>query len=74
MSFITRKPALNYLHRWSLVEAAEIAELRSTSLEAKLRQLSVLMIKAYFATIRCREAEIRKVRKRWHRIREALSD
>lgn len=43
MSNLTRQAAQEYFNRWRLVNEAEIAELRSTPMEVKLRQLASLM-------------------------------
>lgn len=73
MSFISRKQALDYLRRWSLVEQAELSELRSTGLAIKLRQVSVLMAsQRLFPEDPDRESELQEVRERWRRIHEAL--
>jgi len=40
---MTRDEILAYKQRWQLVETREIAELRSTSPEHKLRQVAALM-------------------------------
>ena len=60
--------------RWKMVNAAEIAELRSTPVEVKLRQLASLM--ASVDAMGWREAladevGVAEVRDRWRRLREA---
>lgn len=58
-----------YTERWHVVAEAERAELRSTSLEQKLRQLSQLMESARslkWATTDAREVD--EVRARWNRL------
>jgi len=73
MVAITPEQAREYLDRWRLVREAELEELRSTSMEMKLRQLSVLMASHdLFPPDPAREGLAAEVRDRWARIREAL--
>lgn len=73
MSTITPKDARNYLQRWSLVREAEASELRSTSMELKARQLSVLMAsRNLFRADDSRDREISDIRQRWALIRSTL--
>lgn len=74
MAAITAEQAREYLSRWRLLREAEIDQLRSTSMETKLRQLAVLMAsRSLFRTDTERERQADEVRERWNRIREALS-
>ncbi len=73
MSAMTPEQARAYMRRWDLVRDVEAAELRSTPMETKLRQLATLMrARDVFAPDPDREAEIRAVRERWARLRRAL--
>ncbi|MGQ0835083.1 MAG: hypothetical protein ACT4O5_09230 [Gammaproteobacteria bacterium] len=73
MTSITPKQARDYLDRWKLVEEVEANELRTVSMETKLRQLAVLMAsRNLFGDDRDRETRVREVRNRWTRIRAAL--
>lgn len=75
MNSITPKQARQYLERWKLVRQAEVEELRATSLETKLQQLAVLMAsRGLFRGDRDRESQVREIRDRWARIRQALCD
>lgn len=74
MTAITSKQAQSYLDRWKLVREIELAELRHASLDAKVRQLAVLMAsRDLFGNDDTREREAKAVRERWARIRKALS-
>lgn len=69
---ITPAEAQAYLNRWKLVLERETAELRSTSMETKARQLAVLMAsRNLFQHDDARDEEICEVRKRWAVIRSA---
>lgn len=71
MSRLTSAEAAAFKARWALVNAAEIAELRSTSLEVKLQQLASLMASVeQMGWGPALAAEEEKVRERWHRLRE----
>jgi hypothetical protein len=73
MAAITPKQAREYLERWKLVKATEAGQLRKTSMETKLQQLTVLMAsRDLFPEDREREREVAVVRNRWEQIREAL--
>lgn len=75
MNSITSEQARQYLERWKLVRQAEAEELRTTSLETKLQQLAVLMAsRRLFGADRDRESQVRAIRDRWARIRQALRD
>lgn len=74
MAAITPEQAREYLNRWKLVRRTELDELRATSFETKLRQLSVLMAsRGLFRNDPERESQADQLRDRWARIREALS-
>ncbi|MGH8285564.1 MAG: hypothetical protein ACRETT_07335 [Steroidobacteraceae bacterium] len=73
MTSISPKQARDYLDRWKLVKEVEANELRTVSMETKLRQLAVLMAsRNLFGDDRDRETRVREVRDRWTRIRAAL--
>jgi hypothetical protein len=66
MSSITPDEAHAYCKRFELVNAVELAELRRTSMDGKLRQLSVLMAsRNLFGADPERENGIQLVRDRW---------
>jgi len=72
---ISNSDALNYLRRWLLASAAEIAELRTTPMEIKLRQLASMMAShSLFDDAAMREKEDLELRARWARIRRKLDD
>ena len=74
MAAITPEQALGYLNRWKLVRQTELDELRSASMETKLRQLSILMAsRSLFRDDVEREKQVDELRDRWARIRKALS-
>ncbi|HJR69276.1 MAG TPA: hypothetical protein VKA43_04495 [Gammaproteobacteria bacterium] len=74
MTPISTDEAEAYWARWRLVQEAEIAELRRTSMETKLRQLAALVAaRDLFALDQNREPQVEEVRKRWARLRLALS-
>jgi hypothetical protein len=63
-----------YLARWTSVSEMEIAELRSTSMDTKLRQLASLMAsREIFGADPNREQSVETVREGWARLRQALS-
>ncbi len=67
---MTPESATRYLARWKLVNDAEFEELRATTLETKLRQLSALMASVAAAGWRdALDAETDAVRARWQRLR-----
>jgi len=69
---LTRGEAAAFKARWALVNAAEIAELRSTPMEVKLRQLASLMASVeQLGWGPALAAEEDEVRERWTRLREA---
>jgi hypothetical protein len=73
MASITPAEAQAYVKRWDLVKDIEIAELRRTSMDTKLRQLSALMAsRSLFGVDSERENGIRLVRERWARLWQAL--
>ena len=66
MALITPAEAHAYLERWDLVKEIELAELRRTSMETKLRQLSALMeSRSLFGVDTERENGMQLVRDRW---------
>jgi hypothetical protein len=71
---LSRKEAQEFRRRWALVNAAEQAELRTTPLERKLRQLATLMAVVQPAgwtdVLKAEDAEVRA---RWNRLRAALN-
>jgi hypothetical protein len=73
MATITAEQAQNYLDRWKLVHEAEVQGLRTSSLDIKARQLSVLMAsRELFSQDHDRQSDVDTVRQRWARIRGAL--
>lgn len=74
MGEMNREEVRAYLARWQLVQEAEIAELRRTSLETKFRQLeSLVASRSVFGAEPNRDAQAGEVRERWTRLRQALS-
>lgn len=74
MAKLTRQQAQSYASRWTLVRDAEVAELRFTPMETKFKQLAALMASQdAFGSDPDREEQIREVRERWARVRQALS-
>jgi hypothetical protein len=62
---VSDKDALAYLARWQLVRQAEIAELRRTPMDIKLRQLAALMAsRGLFHADPKRELQSQQVRER----------
>ena len=62
-----------YLARWRLVQEAEVAELRRTSMETKLRQLAALVAaRDTFGPDADRDLHVAEVRERWNRLRQTL--
>ena len=73
MASITAGEAQAYFKRWELVKEIEIAELRRTSMDTKLHQLSALMAsRNLFAVDPERENGLQLVRARWARLWQAL--
>ena len=73
MTSVTPEQARESLNRWKLLGELEIDDLRSASMETKLRQLAVLMAsKCLFEDGRKREGYVEELHERWSRIREAL--
>jgi hypothetical protein len=73
MASITPAEAQAYFERWELVKEIELAELRRTSMDTKLRQLSALMAsRSLFGVDPERENGMRLVRDRWARLWQAL--
>jgi hypothetical protein len=74
MAKVTREQAQSYASRWTLVRDAEVAEVRLTPIETKFKQLAALMAsRDAFGSDPDREEQIREVRERWARVRQALS-
>jgi hypothetical protein len=73
MASITAAEAHAYFRRWELVKEIELAELRRTSMDTKLRQLSALMAsRSLFAVDPEREIGLQLVRDRWAGLWQAL--
>ena len=74
MAAITPAEARAYLKRWELVREIELIELRRTSMDVKLRQLSALMAsRGIFGVDPNREQGVQLVRDRWACLRQVLS-
>ncbi|MCZ6820934.1 MAG: hypothetical protein O7G31_15810 [Calditrichaeota bacterium] len=71
MSKLTKEQALAFRKRWQIVNAAEIKELRNTSLAEKLQQTAALMASVqamgWSETLDSDETEIWQ---RWQQLRE----
>jgi hypothetical protein len=66
MASIPPAEAQAYIKRWDLVKEIELAELRRTSMDTKLRQLSALMAsRNLFGLDPERENGMQLVRDRW---------
>jgi len=75
MAAMTPKEAHAYFKRWELVEEFELIELRRTSMDIKLRQLSALMSsRKLFGEDPEREHGVQLVRDRWACLRQALGE
>lgn len=75
MATITFDEARGYFERWELVRDLEIAMLRSTSMDTKLRQLESLMVsRSIFGSQPDRQEQVELVRERWNWLRKALDD
>ena len=73
MDAITPAEAQAYFKRWEMVKEVELIELRRTSTDSKLQQLSVLMAsRGLFGADTEREHGVRLVRDRWALLRQAL--
>jgi hypothetical protein len=73
MAAITPTEAQAYFKRWELVKEIELVELRRTSMDVKLRQLSALMAsRGLFGVDPERENGVQLVRDRWACLRQAL--
>jgi len=73
MAAITPTEARAYFKRWELVKEIELVELRRTSMDVKLRQLSALMAsRGLFGVDPERENGVQLVRDRWAYLRQAL--
>lgn len=73
MADLTPEQARAYLNRWDLVREVEASELRRTPMETKLKQLAALMASRHlFGPEPDRETQVREVRDRWARLRQAL--
>jgi hypothetical protein len=73
MAAITPNEANAYLKRWELVKEIELIELRRTSMDIKLRQLSALMAsRGFFRVDPERENGVQLARDRWADLRQAL--
>jgi hypothetical protein len=73
MVTITPAEAQAYFNRWELVKEIELTELRRTSMDTKLRQLSALMAsRSLFGVDPERESGVQLVRDRWARLWQAL--
>ena len=75
MAAITPDEARVFLGRWKLVREQEILELRCTSMETKLKQLSALMAsRQIFGMDPDRERDAQAVRERWVKLRCSLGE
>lgn len=73
MDKMTSEQALAYMARWQDVQDAEVAELQRTSIETKFAQLAALMAsRDVFGPEPDRDTQVREVRERWARLRQAL--
>jgi hypothetical protein len=73
MASISPAEAHAYFKRWELVKEVELAELRRTSMDTKLRQLSALMAsRSLFGLEPERESDVRLVCDRWASLWRAL--
>lgn len=70
---MSAKEVQAYLARWRLVRDVEAAELRRTPMDTKLQQLTALVAsRALFEPEPDRDLQVREVRERWARLRQAL--
>ncbi len=73
MTSITPEQARAYLNRWKRVREAEAGEFCASSMETRMRRLSVLVgSSSLFAKDPNRERGVAEVRGRWAIIRKAL--
>jgi hypothetical protein len=73
MTSITPKQARAFLDRWKMVREPGANELRDSSMETRLRQLSDLVGSRQLFTVDAdRERGVAEVRERWARIRKVL--
>jgi hypothetical protein len=73
MAAITPAEAQAYFKRWELVREIELIELRRTSMDVKLRQLSAVMASRGLLGVDLeRENGVQLVRDRWACLRRAL--
>jgi hypothetical protein len=73
MAAITPAEAQAYCKRWELLDEIELIELRRTSMDVELRQLSALMAsRGLFGVDPEREKGVQLVRDRWACLRQAL--
>jgi len=73
MARITPAEAHAYFNRWELVKEIKLAELRGTSMDSKLRQVSALMAsRSLFAADPERERGVQLVRDRWERLWQVM--
>jgi hypothetical protein len=73
MATITPDEARAYADRWAAMEAFELEELRHTTIETKLLQLTALMAsRDLFAHDSDRDQSVLEVRERWLRLRQLL--
>jgi hypothetical protein len=73
MSDITPEDARGYVDRWSAANAAELDELRRTSMDTKLRQLTALVAsRTWIVEDSARENEVDVVRRRWAQLKQVL--
>jgi hypothetical protein len=73
MAAITPAEAQAYFKRWELIRELELIELRRTSMDVKLRQLSALMAsRRLFGVDAERENGVQLVRDRWAGLRQAM--
>ncbi len=74
MAGMTPEEVRAYVTRWDLVHQVEVAELRGTSLEQKLKQLETLVASRHlFGPEPNRGVEEHEVQERWAKLRRALS-
>lgn len=68
----TREEAQAWAARWKLVNDAEIAELRSTPIDVKFRQVAALMATPYFeGEQENRDLDVAATRAIWQKLRAA---
>ena len=69
---LTKTEARAFRERWRLVNAREVEEMRTTSIEVKWQQFNTLLAWAQqFNWPAEREKEVKEVRDRWARLRKA---